>query len=78
MLQIDAKQRSARDFTTSNEQLMAIRKDLDRIQAENLQTRVALEHNRMRTRELSESMVELLSKQEASLKKLEDWARQIP
>jgi phosphoenolpyruvate synthase/pyruvate phosphate dikinase len=77
MLQTDAKQRSARDFTTSTEQLLAIRKDLDRIQAENMRTWAALEHHNIRTRELSESMVELLSKQEETLKKLEDLAKKI-
>lgn len=54
----------------SNERLLAITKDIHRIQEESLRAWTIAEINKVRTKELRENLDELLSKQEESLKRL--------
>ncbi|AGA59984.1 hypothetical protein Theco_3980 (plasmid) [Thermobacillus composti KWC4] len=54
----------------SNERLLAITKDIGRIQEESLRAWTIVEINQVRTKELRENLDELLLKQEESLNRL--------
>lgn len=54
----------------SHERLLAITKDIDRIQRESLRARAVAQINQDRTRDLGVNLDELLTKQELSLKRL--------
>lgn len=62
--------RSISRLKASNERLLALSKDIDRIQEKSLRAWAAVEVNQIRTKELHEHMDELLSKQEESLNRL--------
>lgn len=62
--------RSHKQLKGSNERLMTITQELERIQQEGLRVWAFAEINQVRSQELRENLDELLSKQEENLKRL--------
>ncbi|MBE9914599.1 hypothetical protein G8C92_11205 [Paenibacillus donghaensis] len=74
MLQTKQPTKRSINLEASNERLLAIIKNVDRIQEESLRAWAAVEINQDRTKELSANLDGLLIKQEESFKKLVTFA----